>query len=386
MPEEMATIEHRTSACVHLNLQTFGVMCGFTTYATELSIRLAEYSDIDADIFYFSLRQRKNTWHYDFPIRHIHSLETFVFRDCSRRKMPDFKFMRPFVSFNFLTGGKSDDIYVFFDGKIPALPIKGRIIAAIHDVIPFRMQVGGMDRAIITKNIEDLLRSEAVIITVSEFSRQDIAEYLHIDPNRIHVVPNGVDPSKFSGYYDSGHITAKYGLPEKYILYFGSCGTHKNVESLVKSYALLPSAVRNEYRLVITNPSDSVKACADACGVSGHVQYLYRVPDADKPGIYRGASLFVWPSLYEGFGIPILEAQASGVPVVSSNAGVMPEVTGDSAVLADPKDTEAIASAIQRVLTDEALRRDLVMKGFENIKRFSWDESAKKLHDIILSL
>ncbi len=98
------------------------------------------------------------------------------------------------------------------------------------------------------------------------------------------------------------------------------------------------------------------------------------------------ASVFVWPSLFEGFGLPILEAQASGVPVVSSNATSMPEVAGDSAILVDPKDTKAIASAVERVLTDDELHKNLVMKGFENIKRFSWDESAKKLHDIILSL
>ena len=179
---------------------------------------------------------------------------------------------------------------------------------------------------------------------------------------------------------------SKYDLPERYILYFGSCGGHKNVPALVKAYSILPAELKDNYKLVITNPSSEVKNLVNTSGLSRQVQYLNSVPDSDKPSVYRRASLFVWPSLYEGFGIPILEAQASGVPVVSSNATVMPEVAVDSAVLVDPKDTEAIASAIERVLTNEGVNKELIAKGYENIKRFSWDESAKKLHDIIIQL
>ena len=153
----------------------------------------------------------------------------------------------------------------------------------------------------------------------------------------------------------------------------------------MKAYSILPAEFMDTYKLVITNPSNEIKDLVNAQGISEHVHYLDEVPDEDKPGIFRGASLFVWPSLYEGFGLlPILEAQASGVQVVCSNAASMPEVAGDSAILFDPHDTEAIASAIERVLTNEDLRDELAAKGCENIKRFSWDKSAQKLHDIII--
>ena len=377
---------------VHFDMQFIGIHCGMGTYETELALRLMKYDDLNITASYFlPSGENRHTGQFNFPVKRVKIPTPLVYNalPVSKRRIihaiekPIFWMMRPFLSYNSMVRNTGDNVYVFFENRIPVVPVKGKIIAVIHDVRSLRLDEKNKYREIITRvNTEDIIRKADLIITVSEFTKKELIDIFRVDRARIEVVYNGVDVSAFSGEYD----VSKYGLPEKYILYFGSCDKHKNVESLVKSYALLPSDLRQEYPLVITNPSDSVKACAESCGVSGQVQYLYRVPDVDKVGIYRGASLFVWPSLYEGFGIPILEAQASGVPVVSSNAGVMPEVTGDSAVLADPKDTESIASAIQRVLTDEALHSDLVMKGFENIKRFSWDESAQKLHDIITSL
>ena len=377
---------------MYILICTVGIPCGMAVYETELALRLMKYDDLNISASYFlPSGEDRHTEQFTFPVKRVKIPTPLVYNamPVSKRKLlhavekPIFWMLRPFLSYDSLVKNTGNNVYVFFENRIPVLPVKGKIIAVIHDVMHLKWEgVLEAQKAVTYKNTEDIIRKADLIITVSEFTKKELIDIFRVDRARIEVVYNGVDVSAFAEDYN----VSKYGLPEKYILYFGSCDTHKNVESLVKSYALLPSDLRAEYPLVITNPSDSVKACAEGCGVSEQVQYLYRVPDADKPGIYRGASVFVWPSLYEGFGIPILEAQASGVPVVSSNAGVMPEVTGDSAVLADPKDTEAIASAIQRVLTDEALHRDLVMKGFENIKRFSWDESAKKLHDIITSL
>ena len=376
---------------VHFDMQFIGIHCGMGTYETELALRLMKYDDLNITASYFLLLGKdRKVDQFNFPVKRAKIPTPLIYHVLSKKKRrllhamekPIFWMMRPFLSYNSLVRNTGDNVYVFFENRIPRVPVKGKIIAAIMDIIPMKLKVKEVPETVTRKDTEEILKRADKIITISKFTRNDIAETFHVSPDRFEVVPCAINASDFAGEHD----VSKYGLPEKYILYFGSCATHKNVESLVKSYALLPSDLRAEYPLVITNPSDSVKACAEGCGVSGQVQYLYRVPDADKPGIYRGASVFVWPSLYEGFGIPILEAQASGVPVVSSNAGVMPEVTGDSAVLADPKDTESIASAIQRVLTDEALHSDLVMKGFENIKRFSWDESAQKLHDIITSL
>lgn len=373
-------------------MQCVGIHCGMATYETELALRLMKYDDLNITASYFlPAGEDRHTEQFSFPVKRVKIPTPLVYHalPVSKRKLlhaiekPIFWMMRPFLSYNSLVENTGDNVYVFFENRIPVLPVKGKIIAVIHDVRSLRFNEDNKHREHITRiSTEGIIKRADVIITVSEFTKKELTEIFHADPDRIKVVYNGVTPAAFSGDYD----VSRYGLPEKYILYFGSCDKHKNVESLVKSYTLLPAEFRAEYTLVITNPSDSVKACADSCGVSGQVQYLYRVPDEDKAGIYRGASLFVWPSLFEGFGIPILEAQASGVPVVCSNATVMPEVAGDSTLLVNPKDTQAIASAIRSVLTDENLRRDLVMKGRENIKRFSWDKSAQKLHDIIVSI
>ncbi|MBQ7216441.1 MAG: glycosyltransferase family 4 protein, partial [Synergistaceae bacterium] len=357
---------------VHFDMQSVGVHCGMAVYETELALRLMKYDDLNISASYFlPSGEDRYTEQFSFPVKRVKIPTPLVYNalPVGKRKLlhaaekPIFWILRPFLSYDFLVKDTGNDVYVFFENRVPIVPVKGKIIAVVHDVRSLRFEEVNKHREIITLvNTEDIIRKADLIITVSEFTKKELTDIFRADSARIEVVYNGVDGSAFAGDYD----VSKYSLPEKYILYFGSCDTHKNVGALVKSYALLPAELRQEYQLVITNPTDSVKACAEACGISGQVQYLYRVPDEDKAGIYRGASLFVWPSLYEGFGIPILEAQASGVPVVCSDAGVMPEVTGDSAMLFDPKDTEGIASAIQRVLTDEGLRRDLVQRGFEN--------------------
>ena len=181
-------------------------------------------------------------------------------------------------------------------------------------------------------------------------------------------------------------IRAEYGLPEKYILYVGSCFGHKNIPSLIKAYSLLPDDLKDTYKLAITNANDDVKNSAIENHVSGNMIYLKRFPDRDKAKIYQGASLFAFPSLHEGFGIPLIEAMAAGVPVVSSSASVMPEVVGDAALLFEPRDVHGMSRAMERVLTDENLRCELIAKGYENVKRFSWEKSAEKLHDVIINL
>ncbi len=194
----------------------------------------------------------------------------------------------------------------------------------------------------------------------------------------------GVNAEEFQQPFDHEAVRTKYKLPEKYILYFGTCGPRKNVESVIRAYARLPETVRKEYALVITNPTAAVKACAVENNVTPC--YVDGVSAEDKAAVYQMASVLIWLSIYEGFGLPVIEAQAAGTPVVCSNVTSLPEVAGDAAVLVDPMDTEAIADAIERCLYDEPFRQELIAKGHENVKRFNWDESAKKFHDIIVNL
>ncbi|MCR4818355.1 MAG: glycosyltransferase family 4 protein [Fretibacterium sp.] len=260
------------------------------------------------------------------------------------------------------------------------------MVACIHDITPFRVPwtfaTGFLDAH--NGAFANILNKAKKIITVSEFSKRDIIDYTHIDESRIDVVYCGVNAEAFRQPLDREPIRAKYNLPEKYILYFGTCGPRKNVETVVRAYARLPETTRHEYALVITNPTEAVKTCAVENNVMPH--YIENVSAEDKPAVYQMASVMVWLSIYEGFGLPIVEAQAAGTPVVCSNVTSLPEVAGDAAVLVDPMDTKGTAAAIERCLNDEPFRQDLIAKGHENVKRFSWDNAAKRLHDIILSL
>ena len=388
--------------CVHVNSQAFGIHCGIAVYSEEITSRLSQYPDMKIDALYVSVSESER--HSRIPLRRVNFPEHLAFNE---RCQMNIDAVRTFASkiihrlsgssesYNDLVDGSSDDVYLFFDNRIPRIKINGKIAVVIHDIKPLRIMgrnviTNCINKYIVRHNTAAALAQASAIITVSEYSRQDIAEYFGISPDKIHVVYNAVDIPFFSRERTSPekfmHLRSEYGLPEKYILYFGGCVKSKNVARLIEAYAALPETLRREYKLVITNPMKYVKKCAQRCGVSGSVIYLHSVPEDDKPALYQMAALFVWPSLLEGFGLPVVEAQASGVPVVCSNASSMPEVAGDAAVLFDPYDVKSIASAVERVLTDEGLRDELVAKGYENIERFSWEESARKLHDIIISM
>ncbi|MCR4818354.1 MAG: glycosyltransferase family 4 protein [Fretibacterium sp.] len=296
------------------------------------------------------------------------------------------RLIRPFFhgDYNFLARDNDSDVFIFFSNHVPDFPIRGKVITCLHDILSLHTESGEFV-AIYKKFLKNVMDKSTKIITDSEFSKQDIIDYTHIDESRIEVVYCGVNAEEFAAPCPAPeNVRAKYNLPEKYILYFGTCGPRKNVESVVRVYARLPEATRHEYALVITNPSDAVKACAAENNVTPH--YISGVRTEDKPAVYQMASVLVWLSVYEGFGLPIVEAQAAGTPVVCSNVTSLPEVAGDAAVLVGPMDTEAAAAAIERCLYDAPFRQDLTAKGRENIKRFSWDNAAEKLHDIIINL
>lgn len=382
---------------VHLDMQCVDVPCGMGRNETEIALRLMKYDDLDITASYFlPIGDDRNTSQFDFPVKRVkiptplvyHALPTGNRKIIHAIEKPLFWLARHFVSYDSLVGDTGNNVYVFFENRIPVVPVKGKIIAVIHDLIPLIFEESAnKGRKVNTRiNTEEIIRRADKIITVSNFTRKNLVDTFGINADSIEVAHNGVDTVVFSGAYDSIRLRKEYALPEKYILYFGSCMKNKNVESLVKAYALMPEDLRGKYKLVITNPSATVKECITHAGIAEYVHFLHNVPEKDKPGIYREASLFVWPSFYEGFGMPVTEAQAAGIPVACSNATSMPEAAGDGAVFFEPGNVDEIVAAMVRILTSESLCRELVAKGYENVKRFSWDESAKKFHDIITSL
>ena len=226
------------------------------------------------------------------------------------------------------------------------------------------------------------------MLTVSESSKRDILRFVDTAPEKIDVIYNayderfGVEPRE----EDVVRVRERYQLHDEFVLYAGNVKPHKNLERLIEAFHLVRKRGLDHLKLVLIGDEIS-KYAALRRAVHQHqlhkyVRFLGYLPEETLAVMYRLAGVFVFPSLYEGFGLPPLEAMASGTPVVTSNVSSLPEVAGDAAVLVDPYDPEAIADGIYRVLTDEALRRDLRAKGLARARQFSWEASVRRVREI----
>lgn len=225
-------------------------------------------------------------------------------------------------------------------------------------------------------------RSADLILTDSAHSRGDLHRYLSIPADKMRVIACGVD-ARFrpaSGSLDRDDVLARYGVTPPYLLYIGGINARKNLARLFEAYAQIRPA-HPEVSLVIGGKRQWQTAEIDTAirrwGHAGSVIFTGYLPDADLPAFYRSAAAFVFPSLYEGFGLPVLEAMACGTPVITSQAASLPEVTGDAALLVDPLDTTAIAKAIHRLLDDAGLAADLRARGLARAASFTWERTAQ---------
>ena len=227
------------------------------------------------------------------------------------------------------------------------------------------------------------------IVTVSQFSKEEIVKYLNIPEEKIVVMPNGVDHSLYHpGYAEDAIEKAKrrYQIEGEYYLYLGTLEPRKNIERIVQAYARAKRP--GGPKLVLAGRRgwlyESIFAAVQELGIEEDVVFTDYVADADVPLLMSGARMFLFPSLYEGFGLPPLEAMACGTPVVTANTSSLPEVAGDAALLADPYSVREIAAAIARLEEDEALRRSLIQKGLERAAQFTWEKSAQIFYAAIL--
>jgi glycosyltransferase involved in cell wall biosynthesis len=195
-----------------------------------------------------------------------------------------------------------------------------------------------------------------------------------------------VDHELFHGRHDERSVEAareRFGLPGKYILSVGTLEPRKNLSLLVESFALLRKWKIDDYRLVIAGEKgwkyDQIFRTVRDLGLEDEVRFLGYVPTEDLPLLYRGAELFVYPSLYEGFGVPILEAMACGCPVVASDRASIPEVCGAAGILVAPEDRDDVAEAMGRVLSDPSLADAMRVRGRERAEGFRWETSARAL-------
>ncbi|MBV8087493.1 MAG: glycosyltransferase family 4 protein [Chloroflexi bacterium] len=258
-------------------------------------------------------------------------------------------------------------------------------VVSIYDAIAFRYPNGYpfLNNLLHRRFIPATLRNVDGVITASQHACLDVMRFLHVAPQRVHVVPLAVGPEfRPRAADETAAVRARYGLEAPYVLSVGSQQERKNVPALIRAFAHVHRRLP-DVRLAITGPtqwaSGSLAPLIAELGIERAVQVLGYVPDDDLPLLYAGARVFAFPSLYEGFGLPPLEAMACGTPVVCSNSTSLPEVAGDgAAMLVEPTDVAALAGALEEALTDDALRCRLRDAGLERAGRFTWAETARQ--------
>jgi glycosyltransferase involved in cell wall biosynthesis len=287
-----------------------------------------------------------------------------------------------------LTGpGGRERLNVYFatDYRVPlnaALPV----CATFHDAIPLSHPEWANPRLRGLKNVmlRRAARAATRIIAISEAMVPEIVEHYDVPAERITVVPNGVGTSWFEREKPEAlrELRFRYDLAKHYFLFVGTLQPRKNVERILEAYASLPEAVRRHYQLVIAGKqgwrAQPLVGKLQALQAAGRVRWLQRVPETDLRTLYQAASAFVFPSLYEGFGLPVLEAFASGVPVITSNVTSLPEVAGDAALLVDPLRVDAIAEAMSRLAGDASLGDRLVHLGRTRARLFTWENAVQQ--------
>jgi glycosyltransferase involved in cell wall biosynthesis/GT2 family glycosyltransferase len=265
------------------------------------------------------------------------------------------------------------------------LGYRGALVVTVHDLGFLRVPESFPPalRLALKVLVPRALARASRIITDSEFARRDIVERYGVRPDHIAVIPLGVDTRFHPRTNDqTAPVLARYGLEPGFLFSLGRLNRRKNLERLLLAYAQLRSRTASTGPLVIGGKADygveevlhRAKLSDDASGI----RLVGLIPEDDLPAFYSGAAGFIYPSLFEGFGLPVLEAMASGTPVVTSNRAALPELTADAALAVDPENVEALAEALTQITTDKDLVADLRLRGLERSRGFSWAETARR--------
>jgi len=259
------------------------------------------------------------------------------------------------------------------------------VVFVAYDLIPLKypQYFSRRERLIFQVAMRLSLQTARVIISTSRSTANDLERFCGVRLERTVVVPGAADvgfaPQPASAV---AALRARYRLPDRYVLYLGSNKPHKNLVRLVESWKQVSGRVPG-VKLVVAGHWDpryeQAREKAKVLGLDDKALFAGPIADADLPALYAGAELFAFPSLYEGFGLPVLEAMACGTPVVCSNTSSLPEVAGDAALTVDPSDVDALSAAITRALADESLRQEMRGKGLARAAGFSWERTAREM-------
>ncbi len=277
-------------------------------------------------------------------------------------------------------------VFHFLDHVSSLIPPAPRVVVTIHDIMTllFPETFGKYRAAYKTLMTRVSVLAAARVIAISEATKRDLVEKMGVRPEKIRVVHYGLNPS-FKPVCDPAAKAAareKYGLPERFLIYVGTLEPRKNTERIIESYAIARQRYGITAPLVLAGQKgwlyERTLVLPTELGIEGQVRLTGYVDPADLPALYSQCEAFVFPTLYEGFGLPPLEAMACGAPVVASNVSAMPEVIQEAGLLVNPYDCDAIAAAIHRVTTDQPLRARLAEAGLRRARAFSWQRAARE--------
>ncbi len=289
----------------------------------------------------------------------------------------------------------SGDLFWSPHYNVPLMSIKcKKRVATIHDVyhLAFYNELSRKQKIYAKLVINAAIKFSDKIITVSAFSKNEIIKYTGCKPGEIAAVHNGVDQFKTDTFNKDIHTT--YNLPSNYILFVGNVKPHKNLKILLKAYLLLNDELKQQYKVVIVGKRDGFLTGDEELTrwinthpeIKADIIFTGYVAHDDMDAVYQNASLFVFPSVYEGFGLPPLEAMLNNCPVITSEASSLPEVCGDAAFYFNPKNEKELCAKMTEVLTKKEIKDTLIIKGQEHIKHFTWDECAAKHIEIFNSV
>jgi glycosyltransferase involved in cell wall biosynthesis len=284
---------------------------------------------------------------------------------------------------------------LFVPAHVLPLVHSRRSVATVHDLgfLHYPETHPGSDRRYLAWSTAWNVRRSTAVVVDSLATRADLVRVYGVAESKVRVVYLGRDESlvPVRGPLALAEVRVRHGIGQRYLLYVGTLQPRKNLGRVVEGFARLASAPgMGDVQLVLAGKRgwlyEDLLAQIGREGLEGRVLFPGYVDEAELAALYSSALGFVFPSLYEGFGIPVLEAQACGVPVMTSNNSSLPEVAGDAALLVDPNDVDAIADAMLRLATDEALRAELVERGYQNVKRFSWEKCARETLEVLESV
>ncbi len=283
--------------------------------------------------------------------------------------------------------GKQAQIIQFFNYDIPP-GVEGRAVTFIYDMVykAFPETISKETMEMLNYNLAVTCRRADRIITISEFSKSEIIKYLQVPEDKISIIPCGVDLSIYHPNYtpeEVEKVKKKYGIDSDYILYMGTLEPRKNIERLIEAYKLLQKEAGTLPKLILAGKKgwmyEKIFNKVEEYRLKEKVIFTDYVESRDVPILMKGALMFVFPSIYEGFGIPPLEAMACGTPVVVSNTASLPEVVGEAGYYVDPYSKEEMKNAMQVIIGDKTLQKEMSKNGLYRARSFTWKSSAETL-------